>query len=136
MQQSGKVGAGRHPNAREWLFDGASAPDSFTALEHEHPQTRAGQVSGARQPVVTSPDHDHIPGTRGDFLEWRGDTDLSQDCCCCRHTGSIYARLAIAKKKLRALKVRTAELPTLSDPWSHNPGATMLPTLPGKSTAR
>jgi hypothetical protein len=36
----------------------------------------------------------------GDFLDWRGDTDLSQYCCSRGHTGSIYVGLLIAKKKL------------------------------------
>jgi hypothetical protein len=52
---------------------------------------------------MTSPDDDYIPATTSDFLEWGWEPDLSQDCCRCGHTGSIYARLQITKKKRRRL---------------------------------
>ena len=101
MQKPGKICAWRHSNAREWLFDGAGAADSFAAFEYEHSLTRSRQVSGARQSIVARTDYNHIPGTRGNFLEWKWKTDFSQDCCCRGHTGSIYVDRPIANRKCR-----------------------------------
>ena len=79
MQQAGEVGAGRHADAGEGLFDGAGAADAFAAFEHEDALAGARQVGGAGRAVVAGADDDDVPRARGDLLERRRQADLAQE---------------------------------------------------------
>ena len=64
VQQSGKIGAGRHAHAGEGLFDGAGAADAGAALDDQHALAGACEIGCAGQAVVAGADDDHVPGFR------------------------------------------------------------------------
>jgi hypothetical protein len=77
MQKPGEIGAGRHADAGEGLFDGASASDAGTAFEHQDTLAGACQVCGAGKAVMTSADDDGIPSTRSELGKGLGQADLA-----------------------------------------------------------
>jgi hypothetical protein len=56
MEQAGEVGAGRHADVGEWLFDGASAADALAAFEDENASAGAGEIGGTGESVVAGSD--------------------------------------------------------------------------------
>ena len=63
MQQSGKIGAGRHAHAGEGLLDGAGAANALPALDHQHALAGPRKIGRASQAVVACADNDHVPGS-------------------------------------------------------------------------
>jgi hypothetical protein len=77
MQQPGEVRAGRHADAGEWLFDGASAPDARAAFQHQDALAGASEVSSAGEAVMTRADDDGVPWTGSELGKRRREADLA-----------------------------------------------------------
>src|ERR1700733_4067714 len=92
MQKAREVGAGGHPHVGKRLFYSAGTANSLAAFEHEHLLPCSCEIGGACQSVVTGSDDNDIPPAGGQFPDWSWEADLSQDSCCCRHSGSLTFR--------------------------------------------
>jgi hypothetical protein len=76
MQESGKIGAGRHADGRmrfrERLLDGAGATDAVAAFENENALAVAREIGGTGEAVVAGADDDHVPRPGSEFSNRRG----------------------------------------------------------------
>ncbi|MNC85767.1 hypothetical protein D3C83_13790 [compost metagenome] len=60
MQQADRVGGGGIAEPGKKLFRDRRTADHRAALEHSHLVSRAGEIAGASQPVVTAPDDERV----------------------------------------------------------------------------
>ena len=81
MQQAGEIGAGRHPDARERLFDGAGAADALACFEDEDALAGAREIGGAGEAVVAGADDDGVPWFCGEFADGCGEAEFAEFFC-------------------------------------------------------